>query len=174
MIHLVGVGQGVAVETLDSLAAGLARALGESCRVRPEPLDDRFAFDPVRRQYYATAILQELAARSHGGPRLLGIAAGDLYVPIFTFVFGEAQLAGLAALVSTHRLHQEFYGLPADRDLTRDRLLKEALHELGHTFGLRHCRNWECPMAATTAVERLDAKSSRYCPSCWRAIAGAA
>jgi archaemetzincin len=87
-------------------------------------------------------------------------------VPILTFVFGEAQLQGGCALVSTHRLHEEFYGLETREELTRERLLKEAVHELGHTFGLRHCRDWRCAMASTHAVERLDLKEAAFCPAC--------
>ncbi|MBI3470125.1 MAG: hypothetical protein HY013_02060, partial [Candidatus Solibacter usitatus] len=78
-----------------------------------------------------------------------------------TFVFGEAQLEGRCALVSFHRLREEFYGLPARPDLLGERLLKEAVHEVGHTFGLRHCGRWSCVMALTHAVERLDPASPR-------------
>ena len=66
--------------------------------------------------------------------RLLGITQLDLYIPILTFVFGEAQLGGASAVVSYHRLQQEFYGLPQDRDLLANRLLIESVHELGHTL----------------------------------------
>jgi len=54
----------------------------------------------------------------------------DLYIPILTFVFGEAQLTDTGALVSTHRLRPEFYGMPQDPRLVQERLLKEAIHEL--------------------------------------------
>jgi archaemetzincin len=97
---------------------------------------------------------------------LLAVTDCDLFVPILTFVFGEAQLQGGCALVSTHRLHEEFYGLETREELTRERLLKEAVHELGHTFGLRHCRDWRCAMASTHAVERLDLKEAAFCPAC--------
>lgn len=168
MIYLVGVGS-PATETLDELAARIAAALRESVHVRESPLDPAFAFDPVRSQYHATAILRQLAAHADGA-RLLGVASVDLYVPIFTFVFGEAQLAGHAALISTFRLRQEFYGLPSDPSLTLERLAKEALHELGHTYGLRHCHDWSCPMASSTAIDRLDLKADAYCETCRRRI----
>ena len=165
MIQIVGIG-GVAVGTLDGLAVRVARELRESCRVRTEGIDPEFAFDPSRGQYHSTAILRHLAGLA-GGDRLLGVAAVDLYVPIFTFVYGEAQLGGLAALVSTYRLRPEFYGEGADGGVLAGRLLKEALHELGHTYGLRHCQDWSCPMATSTAIERLDWKGERYCEGCW-------
>jgi archaemetzincin len=90
----------------------------------------------------------------------------DLFIPILTFVFGEAQLRGPCALVSLHRLREEFYGLPGNDALLRARLVKESVHELGHTLGLRHCRDWQCVMASTHDVQRLDLKSQAYCPSC--------
>ena len=87
-------------------------------------------------------------------------------MPILTFVFGEAQLNNTCAVVSSHRLRQEFYGLPASPELLRERLRKEAVHELGHTFGLTHCRDYECVMAASHAVERIDLKGSHFCGHC--------
>lgn len=154
---------------MDALAVRLARALRYSCRVREGGIDPEFAYDPVRGQYHSTAILRHLAGLA-AGDILLGVAAVDLYVPIFTFVYGEAQLGGPAALVSTYRLRPEFYGENGDGHLMAERLVKEALHEVGHTLGLRHCRDWSCPMAASTAIERLDLKGASYCELCLRAV----
>ena len=159
---------------LDELAAALARTFHVSCHVRSEALDAGFAFDPARNQYHSTALLQRLEALPCPPEvRLLGITGLDLYVPVLTFVFGEAQLEGHCALVSLHRLREEFYGLPASNDLLHERMVKEAVHELGHTFGLRHCEDWDCVMASTHAVERLDVKSAQFCPACRRRIAAA-
>ena len=90
----------------------------------------------------------------------------DLYIPILTFVFGEAQMGGPAAVVSYHRLMQEFYGLPANLDLLANRLLIESVHELGHTLHLMHCREYRCAMAASHAVEWIDIKDSGFCDEC--------
>ncbi len=98
--------------------------------------------------------------------RLLGITAFDLYIPILTFVFGEAQLGGSGAVVSYHRLQQEFYGLPPDPDLLANRLLIEAVHELGHTLRLTHCHDYQCAMAPSHAVEWIDIKDSGFCEDC--------
>jgi archaemetzincin len=165
------------LDLLHELAAALARAFEVSCPIHPVPLDVRFAFEPVRNQYHSTAILQRMEQHvdefSGEDIRWLGVTGLDLYVPVLTFVFGEAQLQGRCALVSLHRLREEFYGLPASNDLLHDRLLKEAVHELGHTFGLRHCSNWQCVMASTHAVERLDVKSAEFCPACRAAMSSA-
>lgn len=186
-IHLIAVGAGgrgrptgresgeeVWLGLLDELAAALARSFQVSCHVRIEPLDAGFALDPARNQYHSTAILQRLQQLAPDDDvRLLGVTGLDLYVPVLTFVFGEAQLDGRCALVSLHRLREEFYGLPPSNDQLHERLFKEAVHELGHTFGLRHCDDWQCVMACTHVVERLDTKSAEFCPACRRVVAAA-
>lgn len=159
---------------LESLAAALARTFRAPCRIRPEPLDVSDTWDATRGQYHSTAILR-LMERTWGLPsipdaRVLGVTVGDLYVPVLTFVFGEAQVDGNCATVSTARLREEFYGLPADSALLRERLLKESVHELGHTFGLRHCADWRCVMSSSYGVERLDVKSSEFCRVCGKAV----
>lgn len=97
---------------------------------------------------------------------LVGVTDVDLYIPILSFVFGEAQLGGHIAVVSYHRLHQQFYGLPRDDSLLRERLVKEAIHEAGHTLGLTHCDDYDCVMAASHAVEWLDLKGAGFCGAC--------
>ena len=88
----------------------------------------------------------------------------DLYIPILTFVFGEAQLGGSAALVSAPLLAAGvLIGLPADMDLLANRLLIEAVHELGHTLRLTHCHDYRCAMAPSHAVEWIDIKDSVFC-----------
>jgi archaemetzincin len=151
---------------LESLAAALESTFRVPCRIVRCDFDVSFAVDSVRQQYWSTAILQRLSNTSDRGERLLGVTACDLYVPVLTFVFGEAQLDGNCALVSTARLKEEFYGLPPREDLLQERLIKEAVHELGHTFGLRHCNHWQCVMSSSHAVERLDVKEARFCKAC--------
>lgn len=98
--------------------------------------------------------------------RLLAIADVDLYIPILKYVFGEAQIGGPCAVVSACRLRQEFYGLERDDDLLHDRLLKECVHELGHTVELRHCQDYRCAMASSHAVEWIDLRERTLCKSC--------
>jgi archaemetzincin len=167
MIQLVAVGEEVEPRRLDALAAELSRAFHEPCRVREDIVDAAFARDAARGQYHSTAILERLQAiGADPNTRVLGVTALDLYVPIFTFVFGEAQLEGRCALVSWYRLCEERYGLPPDEAKLRERLVKEAVHELGHTFGLRHCDDWRCVMTSSHSVERLDVKTPEFCEAC--------
>ncbi len=174
MIQLVAVGEGVGRERLDALTRDLARIFRTSCRVLDGVVDAEFAHNAARGQYHSTAILERLQSISpNGNSRLLGVTAVDLFVPIFTFVFGEAQLEGNCALASLYRLSEEHYGLPADEEKLRERLTKEAVHELGHTFGLRHCEDWECVMASSHSVELVDVKSAEFRGECVRLVRGA-
>jgi archaemetzincin len=156
---------------LDRLSARLARQIGVSCHVQDAVLEIDFAEDALRGQYYSSGILASMQAPP-AGHVILAVTAADLYVPVLTFVFGEAQLGGPRAIVSIHRLCEEFYGQAGDESKLSMRLAKEALHEIGHTQGLRHCDNWRCAMASSHAVERLDLKEAQYCRRCMDWFAG--
>jgi len=152
---------------LQELEPALARIFRVRCQVLPQALDPEFAFHGERQQYHSSEILQRMRAScSQDTWRLLGVTGVDLYIPILTYVFGEAQVGGPCAVVSLHRLRQQFYGLPPHPMLERDRLIKEAVHELGHTLGLRHCDNYECAMSASHAVEWIDLKRVTLCAHC--------
>ena len=175
-IHLIPLSNGnpahavPGLDALEVLAAHLARQFRTPCRIRPEPFDISFSEDPGRGQFHSTAILQRLERAADRDARVLGITTCDLYVPVLTFVFGEAQLDGNCAVVSMARLQEEAYGMPGSEELLRERLYKEAVHELGHTFGLRHCNDWRCVMTSSHAVERLDIKTSEFCPACRKSV----
>jgi archaemetzincin len=95
---------------------------------------------------------------------VLGVTDVDLFIPILTFVFGEAQLGGSAAVVSTARLKE---ALPvADPRLVIERLAKEAIHELGHAMGLVHCATRDCAMGRSASVRDVDSKRGSLCGSC--------
>jgi len=166
IISLVPVGR-IERGHLESLAEGLAARLRVACWIRPEGLSGEFAYNPARGQYHSTEILKRLLQDPPAESwRILGVTDVDLFIPVLTFVFGEAQLGDTGALVSTHRLHPEFYGMPKDPVLLQERLVKEAIHELGHTFGLRHCADYHCVMSASHSVERIDLKQASFCAAC--------
>jgi archaemetzincin len=149
------------------LGSALADALRVPCEIASGRMDPAFAFHRERQQYHSTEILnamQDIVTPNTW--RVLGIATVDLYIPILTFVFGEAQMGGPCAVVSLHRLRQEFYGLPEDGEVLQQRLLKEALHEVGHTLDLTHCDDYQCAMAPSHAVEWIDLKDSALCSAC--------
>lgn len=152
---------------LEELGPALARRFRMPCELLPDALDPEFAFHAERQQYHSSEILARM--QSMVGPetwRLIALTERDLYIPILTYVFGEAQIGGPCAVVSSHRLTQEFYGLQPDRDLLRERLLKESVHEIGHTLQLAHCDDYRCAMASSHAVEWIDLKDDRLCPHC--------
>jgi archaemetzincin len=130
-------------------------------------IDPSFAFDTYRNQYNSTLLINALLEHfpDYGG-KIIGVTTVDLFVPVLTYVFGEAQLDGQAAVLSTHRFKEEFYGLGTNPDIERSRLVKEAAHELGHTFGLIHCRNPECVMHSSTSAEEIDLKGKEFCEAC--------
>jgi archaemetzincin len=135
-------------------------------RLPPLPLPEA-AYDRKRGQYQSVEIMKMLA--QHAPPdatRLLGVTDVDLAIPMLTFLFGQAHLDGPIAVVSLCRLRQEFYGLPANESLLRERTVKEVLHELGHTFGLAHCSEPKCTMSLATHIELVDAKEEQYCARC--------
>ena len=149
----------------------LRQALFEKFRVPAEilspALDPAFAAHAERQQFHSSEILGKMQRYVDKNTwRLLGVTERDLYIPIFTFVFGEAQMGGFSAVVSYHRLRQEFYGLPPDLDLLANRLLIESVHELGHTLNLTHCDDFQCAMAPSHAVEYIDIKDSGFCENC--------
>ena len=124
-------------------------------------------YAPERRQYHATLILARLLRHlPDERSKIVGVTAVDLYIPVLTFVFGQSQLDGQGAVVSTLRLHNEYYGLPADEELLFERVVKEIVHELGHAFGLVHCPDYRCVMKASTYVEDVDLKEARFCSDC--------
>lgn len=129
------------------------------------------AYDASRAQYSSSQLLLQLIEhRPADAVKVLGIAAVDLFVPVLTFVFGEAQLDGPGAIVSMQRLNNKYYGLAEDSRLLTERIIKESIHELGHTWGLLHCRHPGCVLAASTYVEDIDQKSSEPCEACRRQL----
>lgn len=125
------------------------------------------SYEKSRNQYNSTRILREILRETPAGTiKIVGIIDKDLCIPILTFVFGEAQLGGVASIVSIARLRQEFHGLSPDDGILFERLVKEVLHELGHTFGLIHCPDRECVMYLSNTVRDVDRKGIIYCTTC--------
>lgn len=153
--------------TFDSFTTTLRNIFSVPVSVANVSLNLEDAFDGSRDQYNSTAILAKmLSTFDMRNNKSIVVVDVDLYIPVLTFVFGEAQLDGSAAVVSTHRLKNQYYGLPKDDLLMTARLEKEIVHELGHTFGMYHCRDYECVMKSSTYVEEIDLKKATPCQSC--------
>lgn len=124
-----------------------------------------FAYDEDRKQYHSTKILEKLEQQApENTVKILGITQEDLFIPILTHVYGEAQLDGTACVVSLARL---LTGTGLDVfDTGGARMIKEAVHELGHCFNLRHCKDPMCLMHYCRKVEDVDKKISQFCRYC--------
>jgi archaemetzincin len=165
-LHLLPIGP-VDAQLLEWLAQALHEKFRMPTEILSPALDPAFALHAERQQYHSSEILASMQRYINGNTwRLLGVTQLDLYIPILTFVFGEAQMGGPAAIVSYHRLRQQFYGLPENMDVLANRLLVEAVHELGHTLRLTHCHDFRCAMAPAHAVEWIDIKDSGFCEDC--------
>ena len=152
---------------LGDLASAISQAFKLPVLIWEKSVSLKEGYDPVRNQYNSTWILSRILEQaSEEDCKTLGVTSIDLYVPVLTFVFGEAQLKGKAAVVSSFRLRDELYGLPKNPEKLKERLEKEAIHELAHTFGLIHCREPECEMYSVTYAEEIDFKSKNFCKTC--------
>ncbi|MDN5350307.1 MAG: hypothetical protein PWQ54_1703 [Bacteroidales bacterium] len=128
-------------------------------------------FDGSRRQYNADQLLQ-MVDQKYGqeNTKTAGLFQVDLFIPILTYIFGQAYLNGRTAVASGYRLANERYGIKSEQSVYYNRFLKEVVHELGHNFGLIHCRNIGCVMQASTYVEDIDLKNADFCPTCRRQL----
>lgn len=143
----------------------LESVFSSSCHFKKgfEKLD--FAYISSRKQYAAPLILRKLGEFKEWG-KILAIMDVDIFAPQLNFIFGEAELNGKYAIISTARLKQEFYGFPPDEKLFKERIQKEAMHELGHTFGLLHCPSPECVMHFSNSLKDTDLKQAKFCKYC--------
>jgi len=167
MIYLITAGDTERMLNLRDIAESVAKDLGFPVRTVSTNLTLHNFYDAKRKQYHSTGILKELL---HNIPsdalKAIAIVPFDLFIPILTFVFGEAQLDGKVAVVSTARLQQTFYGLPSNQPLLDRRLVKEIKHELGHTFGLLHCSQRACVMSLAANINEVDLKGLTFCKAC--------
>ena len=156
---------------IDALVEAVGEMLELRVRVRKPWFDPEAAYDLSRGQYNSRVLLKLLLEDRAPEPlKTVGVTTVDLFTPVLTYVFGEAQLDGRAAVVSLHRLRPEAYGLPRNEALVRSRLVTETVHELGHTLGLLHCHEPVCVMHPSTYVEEIDLKTHRFCAGCSRQL----
>jgi len=164
--HIWWIGADAADDRLmETIRESITRVFRVQARLYRHPDRPTHAFDPRRGQHSSTTILKWLVGREQPGHRTLAITDADLFIPVLTFVYGEAQLGGRAAVVSTARLaiEQEHRHDPA---LVTDRVVKECIHELGHTFGLLHCDTPGCVMTRSVNLIEVDAKRVTLCEPC--------
>jgi archaemetzincin len=153
---------------LDHIAKCISNRCGLTCRTSMRMENPRYAYNDTRCQYNSKLILKHLLEQSlQDSFRVIGVTPLDLYVPILKFVFGLAQIQGKCSIISLHRLHPQFYDQPSDPDLLLARVEKTALHELGHTLGMTHCRDRRCVMYSSTRIKDTDLKQPDFCSTCF-------
>ena len=151
---------------LERAAAISRELLGFAPAIEDGHIDPAPFLDASRRQYRADLALSALRGSGRPGERVLGVTALDLCLPVLTYVFGFAELGGIAAVVSVHRLDPRFYGSPEDPGVMLERLEKEVVHELGHVCGLTHCADRRCVMASAHDVGEIDIEDPGLCAEC--------
>jgi len=152
------------LKTISTNLAKIFHCMVEKEMEMPLPIA---AYDSRRTQYHSSMILNKIrAVRRKDLDRALGVTDVDLYVPGLNFVFGEADLSAGTAVISLARLRQEFHGRRPDTRLLHERAVKEAIHELGHTCGLGHCRDPQCIMYFSNSLKDTDGKGPGFCALC--------
>ena len=147
-------------------SASITRAFGFPTNTKSLLSDIGFAFHPGRKQYHSTQVIERLAAELEEDQlRVLGVTEHDLFIPILTHVYGEAQLGGRAGVISLYRLREGLDPLGPGREY-EERVVKEAVHELGHTFGLKHCPDTGCIMHYCRSLRDVDRKQGEFCRYC--------
>lgn len=163
-IYIVSFGE-VESRLLLAVASKVKHTFQRKVRISSVPFPPRLGYNPARNQYHAGTILSFLQGLSYPEQeKLLALTDVDLYEEGLNFVFGEAQLGGECAIVSLYRLSSR------NEELFFSRVFKEVNHELGHTFGLRHCPNRGCVMNFSNSLMEVDAKGEDFCPDCRRRL----
>ena len=164
-IVLITVGR-IDRQVMERLRDDLSTALNREVSLGKEMPEPDYALNAKRNQYLSTTIVRRMLKETTYAEyeKILGVVDHDLYVPELNFVFGEA--GRKAAVISLTRLRQEFYGMPEDKHLFYRRALTEAVHELGHTYGLSHCSNPGCVMFFSNSLPDTDRKGFDFCQSC--------
>lgn len=169
-IDIVTLGE-VDEEAMQVVETALWQSFGFQTRRLPALPEPTYALDRQRQQHSSALILRDLVERlSADAIRLLAVTERDLFIPMLSFVFGQAQVDGRVAVVSLARLRQEFHGLPGNHLLLLSRAVKEGVHEVGHTFGLTHCVNPSCPMSLSNTIRQVDQKGEELCRNCLIAL----
>jgi len=155
------------MDFVEKIAREIARVFAFPVHIEISHVDLNEFYDPIRRQYNANSILNTIDKRSTElHLKNIGLFKVDLFIPILTYIFGQAALKGSAGIASLYRLKNEHYGIKKDENLLFERFTKVIIHELGHMFGLIHCQNPICVMRSSTYVEDMDQKNQNFCSQC--------
>jgi archaemetzincin len=151
---------------LDRMRSEINRVFQYNTVILPLNQDLSFSYDVSRMQYHSTAIMEKMTPQIPSQAiKAIAIVEVDLFIPILTHVYGEAQMGGKMCIVSTYRLKDELPHLDGN-PVYCNRVVKESIHELGHTFNLRHCPDQTCIMHYCRTLMDVDRKSDQLCRYC--------
>lgn len=171
-------------DILEYLQDNLGKIFKKETRVLYRISIPDYSYDQSIKQHNAESILNHLNKKlSLKNIRDINIAVLDLdiFVPRLNFVFGMAVNFPRICLISTARLNPLFYSdlkssprgksrliyiSKEDRKIFNERILKEAVHEIGHTLGLWHCPDYKCVMYFSNTLLDTDKKSNNFCTNC--------
>jgi archaemetzincin len=156
----------VDANTLETLKSGLKVTFGCPVAINSPQSIPAEAFNRSRKQYLSDDLLELIKAGQQPDRRILGVTVANLYTEGLNFLFGQADSSSGVAVISLHALSQSYYGLPEDSGLFQERALKEAVHEIGHTFGLDHCPDGYCIMHFSNSLLDTDIKKPTFCTRC--------
>jgi archaemetzincin len=128
-----------------------------------------YLYDRRRRQWISNRLLDWVLKNNNpdDNTKVLAVCDFDAYSDELNFVFGEAHFGGRVAAIYLSRLKEEFYVRKSDTNkLFKQRVIKEAVHELGHVFGLTHCEKSKCVMHFSNSLQDTDFKDHKFCERC--------
>jgi archaemetzincin len=165
-INLISFGH-FRIDFLERVAVVIRTEFDYQVNIREGHLDLSDFYDASRRQYNGNTLLKVVDTRfASDSFKTLGLFSIDLFIPILTYIYGQAMLGGRTGIASHYRLSNERYGMARDEGILLERFCKEVVHELGHLFGLVHCHYPACVMRSSTYVEDIDQKDRHLCERC--------
>jgi archaemetzincin len=154
-------------EFLEKISGAVKSEFQCPVTVKEMHLDLSEFYDAGRRQYNGDKLLKEIDSGNNNKlAKTIGLFNVDLFIPILTYIFGQAQLGGSTAIASLYRLDNVRYGIMKNDNFLAERFSKEVVHELGHLFGLIHCHTPNCVMRSSTYAEDIDQKEVHLCAQC--------
>lgn len=158
-------------DMLQSIAADISKIFLHPVSIKDSSIELTHYYDAARRQYDGNQLLKEVDSLIfQDAQKKMGLFRVDLFIPILTYIFGQAVYNGNSGIASLYRLKNEQYGMEPNESLLLERFRKVIIHELGHTFGLIHCHYPSCVMRSSTYVEDIDQKSHLLCNNCRKEI----